>query len=310
MTDRLYVTTGPDGVEHTTVGDIVWQLPAATGTGPVSPTVAEAPVLILRSGDALLDVLNDRIFTAEPVDAGGAATAPASAAEAGADGTLAVRAARLLAEANWDPERAAAFALDCVEHAVGENVAVPLPHGRTIGGVIEEARRFLERADAEGGLARLARLAAARRLRRTQETLGDVAFQTSLSDKDSDIDTLDDPAWTTIAALQEAVLAAVEALRHVALPRYVATRESVAEEAGEHEAGEERSPRTAEVITTPWGAIAFGTEHVPAYEPAAVCARDAADRVRQAVADRDGAAAGVAERRWQAERLEAVLSGS
>jgi hypothetical protein len=104
------------------------------------------------------------------------------------------------------------------------------------------------------------------------------------------------------------VLAAVEALRHIALPRYAATRESVAEELDGHE--EQKSPRTGEVITTPWGSIAVGAEHVASYEPAAVCARDAADRARQAVTDRDGAAAGATERRWQVERLETVLSGS
>jgi hypothetical protein len=311
MTDRLYVTTGLDGVEHTASGDIVWQLPDAAGAGGVSPTVAEAPVLTLRNADALLEALGDRIFAAEPVDpdtVGDARTAQATGAKPGADGTLAVRAARLAAEMDWDPERAARFALDCVEHAVGANANVPLPHGRTIGGVIDEARRFLDRADADRGLARLARLAAARRLRRTQETLGDVAFKTALSDEESNIDTLDDPAWTTIAALQEAVLAAVEALRHIALPRYAATRESVAEELDGHE--EQKSPRTGEVITTPWGSIAVGAEHVASYEPAAVCARDAADRARQAVTDRDGAAAGATERRWQVERLETVLSGS
>ena len=66
----------------------------------------------------------------------------------------------------------------------------------------------------------LARFAALRRLRRLGSEVGDASLARMSRDLGDDLDALDDPAWTTLAACSEAVLAALEALRHLAMPRY------------------------------------------------------------------------------------------
>ena len=81
---------------------------------------------------------------------------------------------------------------------------------------------------------------------------------------------LDDPAWTTIAACSEAVLAALEALRHLAVPRDERSREEVLDEHPASPPGVGSS-----FIPTPWGPIALGAEHRSPYESAWAAARDA-----------------------------------
>ena len=106
-----------------------------------------------------------------------------------------------------------------------------------------------------------------------------------------------DPAWETLAAARDAVLAAVEAVRHVALP-FLADRETRKYEAHE----ERRAAADVDEVDTPWGRFAVGGGG-PRYAPAWVSARDAAERSREAAADLEGSETGATERSWQVKRL-------
>ncbi len=75
------------------------------------------------------------------------------------------------------------------------------------------------------------------------------------------------------------MLAAVEAVRHVALP-FLAERGTRRYEARE----ERKSSAEVDEIDTPWGRYAVGGGG-PKYIPSWVSARDAAERSRQAAAD-------------------------
>ena len=293
--EALYVSTDRLGVQRQGApAEQAWEPPGPSAPGGASSAAPGGPALELRLLPALLEVLDERVFLAEVLEA-----APSSV-----PGTVGARAARLVAEQAWDPGRAAGFALDCVEHAFSEEADLELPRGRTIGGVLAEARAALDRAGREepGLFASLGRLAAASHLRRTRALLGSTAVALAREDDEDERDLLDDPAWTALAALGEAVLAALEALRLAVAPRYVANEEEAAE-SGDH------APAKVTEVLTPWGMVAVGAEHLPQHLPAARCAAEAAERCRQAVADRDGAPAGAEERDWQAERLGAVLAG-
>ena len=141
-----------------------------------------------------------------------------------------------------------------------------------------------------------------RRLRRLSESLSDSVLAKTTADLGDDLDTVDDPSWATLAASEEAVLAALEAVRHVALPRYVNSREETVDEHPDDE-----PPTSNPIFVTPWGPVALGAEHLSPYEPAWAAARDAAMRAREAAHDRGGDAAEKAELTWQAARLEEVL---
>ena len=100
------------------------------------------------------------------------------------------------------------------------------------------------------------------------------------------------------------MLAALEALRHLAMPRYVRSREDPLDE---HPTDAPSTGRA--IIPTPWGPIVLGAEHRSPYEPAWAAARDAAMRARESAAGDQGPATEHAERAFQADRLERILLG-
>jgi hypothetical protein len=96
------------------------------------------------------------------------------------------------------------------------------------------------------------------------------------------------------------VLAAVEAVRHVAFP-FLVDRET-----RRYEAHEEHKVAEVDQVDTPWGRFAVGGAG-PKYAPSWVAARDAAERSRQAATDLSGPTVGQAERTWQIARLKERL---
>jgi hypothetical protein len=211
----------------------------------------------------------------------------------------------VLGETAWDAEAAARFALDCAEHVVAGTEDVAFPSGATIGQVIAAARGFLDDAAARGGpeaglLQKISRLAQARRLRKMGDELATAVNEIVQQDERADLDALDDPAFASVAAVRDAVLAAVEALRHLALPHLAA-----AEEAG-YESSTQATPEVVTPVDTPWGSFLVGGKWGAA--PAALTAREAAERARQAAAGDGGAPAEGAERSWQLDRLAEALT--
>ncbi len=294
MGEQLYVATDRTGVQHAGAGDVVWDL-AQGGTAPLHATRIE-----LYDLDGLLDRLDERIFRA--VAEGEVHPGPVP-------GVHLASAAHLDGELSWSPSAAARFALDCCAHAFAAERDLALPRGRSLGDVLTEAGDALEHAEADnaGMFATVARLSRLRHLRRTREALESATLGVAREDERDALDLLDDPAWTTLAAVGEAVLATLEALRRALAPRFV--RAWDAEEgrlAAERRAGAPLPTRIIE-LPTPWGNLAVGGERIPESPPAARCAAEAAERVRQAVADRDGGAE--AERAWQRARLAATLGG-
>ncbi|HLI14672.1 MAG TPA: hypothetical protein VKV23_01285 [Acidimicrobiales bacterium] len=298
--DELFVATDHDGRSHHGGAPVTWHLPAVVDgrTIPGDETAgADAPLVLWRP-PGLLDALDSRIFRAE-------ATGEVLAND---EAHVEARAARLVAATPWDDARAARFALECAAHALGEEADAVLPDGSRLGDVVAEAGEVVASAgtQAEDHLGFLARLASARRLRRQGELVGDLALALLGEDHERARDALEDPAWATLASVAEAVLAAVESLRHLALPRYVEVRER-ASEAGPPDA----TGGTASLFTvsTPWGPLVPLAERPSPYEPAARTAREAAARARQAVLERAGPAAATAERSFQAQRLSELLAG-
>ena len=274
MSQRRYVTTDHHGTQHSTGEPRSWNL----ADGTASPKAAAGAAL---NAGALVEWLDERVFAVE-VDASGAL--------------------HLGDELGFGPERAASFALDCLEHAFATEHDLALPRGRTLGEVIDEARRALS-ATEPGSFTALARFARLRHLRRTRDMLGATAFSLAKQDEREDLELADDPAWATLAALGEGVLAALEAVREVLGPRNASRPEGAVSDDDA-----ERVERGESPWITPWGPLSIGIEHVPAHRPAAQCAREAAERARQAVADRLGERAGLAEHAWQAARLEEILA--
>lgn len=275
-----YVPTDANGVQR--VGEEVtrWPLPDGTKPGdPVEPAMG-AP-LVLRDLDGLLDDLGERIFIAEVLEGSGPGRA------------------RLLVETAWNLHEAARFALDCAEHAIAEPDSLVLPSGTTAAEIVSAARQHLDAdEDQESGLMqRMSRLASARRLRKLGTEVADAAFAVALADEADDLDALDDPAWTAVAAVRDALLAAVEAIRHDSLGTLLeGENRRYQSDAGMSE---------PEPIATPWGVVSAGGRSgtVPAW----VAARDAAERARQAVSDARGPDNGDEERAWQLGRLLQAL---
>lgn len=283
---RYFVPTDRDGLQSAQAAR--WPLPEPDGSGGFRAGATFRPSgnepLVLSDIDALLEDLGERIFEAELVPGG-----PGEP-----DG------ARLVAETAWSVDAAARFALDCVEHIIGGSDELRLPNGASVAQLIAEARRYLDEGEeGQGVLQAVSRLALARRLRRRGEEVADVAFSFALEDESAGEDALDDAAWTAAASLREALLAAVEAIRHRALPRLTeAESAAYADDRGE-------SDIEPEVLTTPWGNFSGGGRH--GIVPAWLAAQQAAERARQAMADTSGAEAEAAERAHQRHLLAGAL---
>ncbi len=297
----LYVPTDVEGRQFHGDHETRWPLPERTPDGSVIPGAETAgsamSPLTLFSADGLLEELNDRIFVA--------VVPPAALAEDRPWG-MAADGARLVAETAWSTSAAAHFALDCAAHVLRLSDAgeVRLKGGESLGEVVEAARNWL--ADADGGssglLGRVSRIAIARRLRRSSDRVAALAFGQTVADEALDIDAMDDPAWEAIAATRDAVLAAVDAVRHQAFPQ-LAERESVRYE--EDLVNASNASPDPEPVPTPWGTFVVGAPG--GIVPASVAARDAAERARQAAGDAGGRGAEAAERAWQRDRLVAAL---
>jgi hypothetical protein len=291
---QYYVSTDDAGVERFGDTSIQWTVPTA-GEPSVALTRPDGQLIVLRTAPALLDALDEVIWVAEPT---------AEVASGPSVGTVTTTAARLSHRTPWDPPSAARFALECAEHAIGVAAAeIELPNGRRIAEVFADAHAFLDSATDEGAhLGLLARLATIRRLSRERTLVANLTYGLTIEDIDAELDLTLDPSWASAASIADSLFAALEALRHLALPRYVAAREDAAAEKDRHE-----EPVAPTFFETPWGPIAFGGEHESPYLPAALAAREAAFHARAAVRDRSGGSAEDAERTWQAELLLSTI---
>lgn len=289
MSDH-FVATDADGLQHHDGYRRRWSLPVREANGWRPGDVVEADehgaVVLLDAGE-LLDQLGECVFVAEP------------AVQAGS--------ARLVAGTSWSEKQAASFALDCVEHIldiVPGSADAELPDGGTLGAIIVSAREYLETGTGSDvhRLGFVSRIAAARRLRRESTAIGDAAFTAAAQAEGQGVDIWSDPAWGTLAAARDAVLAAVEAVRHDSAPHLVQAENTRYEESeGEHEA-------VSTTFETPWGPFHAGLRRgaVPAW----VAATEAAERARQSVGDALGSDGAAAERAWQRDRLLQALRGS
>ena len=276
MAEVNYVASDGDGVVRE--GEQRWQLQVDGDTATGDPAL---PAL---DADALLEHLEEVVWATQ----GGAAQ---------------------LHRTGWNPTVAARFALTCAEHALGASADVSLPSGSTLGEVVAEAKRFIEASASESDertLARLSVLATARRLRRSGGEIGDLARAIVAEDTEHELEATNDPAWLTAASIADAVLAAVEALRHVAMPRYVGEREEVAG-SRDDQVGTAVQPA---FFSTPWGDFVVGAEHESPYTPASHLAREASFRARESVREQQGDAAAAAERAWQAGELASLLGAA
>jgi len=288
VSDR-FVATDADGLQHHEGYRRRWPLPVHEDLGwqpgdVVEPDEHGTPVVLGPS--ELLDQLGECIFVAEPVGDAGAA--------------------RLVTGTSWSESQAATFALDCVAHileTVPGSADAELPGGGTLGAIITSAREYLATGTSRDGhrLGFVSRLATVRRLRREGTTIGDAAFAAAARAEGEGADIWSDPAWETLAAARDAVLAAVEAVRHVAMP-FLVDRET-----RRYEALEERKAAEVDEVDTPWGRFPIGGAG-PKYAPSWAAARDAAERARQAAIDLGGQEAGDAARSWQVGRLVELLS--
>ena len=290
MAGEIYlVPTDAEGAQRAGEDVTKWPLPVREPDGTLEPGAAIEPQagtpIVLHDLDGLLDELGERIFLAEALEEdSGAATR-----------------ARLVSETSWNLHEAARFALDCAEHVITAPDELRLPSGASLADILAEARARLDEEEQAGTglLERISRLALARRLRHASDDVADLALLLTAEDEGEDLDALDDPHWTAVAAIRDAGLSAVEAIRHDALPRLFESENR----RYEGDAGSVSPP--SEIVSTPWGNFAAGgwAGVVPAF----VAARDAAERARQAAADAGGQEAGEKERAWQRERLAAAL---
>ena len=171
--------------------------------------------------------------------------------------------------------------------------------------VVTAARKWLdESADADTGLlGRYSRFAMARRLRHQGNLVGDLALSLAIDAEAAGVDIFDDANWTAVAATRDAVLAAVEAVRHDSAPHLVQAGNARYEEGG---AGD--SEPVSATFDTPWGPFHAGLRRGAL--PAWVAATEAAERARQSVGDAAGTDAAAAERAWQRDRLLHALRGA
>lgn len=296
-TDHFYVATSATGVENNAGGAVPWALPVAN-----SPTAAvSGQWLTLRTAIGLLDVLDEFIYLAEPL---GEVTPSGT-------GTVHVRSAQLVSQANWNTEIATRFALSCAEHTLGVAGELALPDGTKLAEVITDARTLLDELEPGSAqrLGYLARLSALRRLHKERAELGDVTLEVLSEDESHDLAALDDPAYTTVIPITDAVLAATEALRHHLLPSFDTTHENAKAERAQHDVVDGNVElKTPTTIVTPFGsALVGGGPHMSWYDPSWVGAREAARHSRMAALDRGGVDAENAERSWQAGTLSEFL---
>jgi hypothetical protein len=181
----------------------------------------------------------------------------------------------------------------------------------TLGRIVTDAQHMLDDLGPHSAehLGRMARLSELWRLHRERGELGELAFDLTLDDEAKDLDTFDDPAYETVAPVIDAVLAAIGALRHHALPRPEEALDDVREEHEESAALEARHVRKSPTVNvTPFGsAMTGGGPHVTSDEPSWAGAREAARHARLAVRDERGAVGETEEREWQAAELSSLL---
>lgn len=304
-TDALFVPTDRHGKQIHDGEETIWSLPSPAdgdnggAVGTVLEPSAHGQVALLDL-DGLLDALSERIFVARHVA-----------------GT-----AELVSETAWSLREAAYFALDCAEHVTRDLALQPVPTGDALSVVLSQVRKWLDDAPAADAalLGRVSRVATIHRLRRKGAELADLAFSAAI-DNEADAESLfEDERWTAIAAAQEAVLAAVEALRHEAFPRFVEAGNLRYEESVT--SGRSAGATAADVVaegavaavgeaagnpTAAWGLFTPGRRS--GIVPAWVAATDAAERARQSAKDSHGAPAAEVERAWQRECLARHLRG-
>lgn len=292
-TTLLYVATNADGrqlrVANGGAAD-QWPLPDAEAGAPGERVDAD---VLLFDAEGLLGQLDERIWTAEPLGD----TQPGEPAH-----SVRASAARLVGPTPWGGFAAANFALDCAGHVLGDSADIVLSGGKTVGEALADARQALEgREVAAGGpVVRVRDLALCWRLRREGKSIGDVAFAELAKDLSADVEAMDDPVWTAIAAARDALLAAVEAVQHAVFPH-------VTEFEGNHyEKVERDSDVTSRSVPAPFATITFHKDR-PSWVPAWVAADDAAERARQAAKEAGGDEAGEAELAWQVSRLRTAL---
>jgi hypothetical protein len=297
MSDELYVTTDAAGTEHAALGRIEWVLPRDGVASDITPGVT----LILRRADALLEELDERIFRATSDE-----KRPLTA-----HGTLEVTTARLVSETSWNSTSATRFALGCARHLLDEVGDVALPNGTSLTTVIDDAAKVLDgiSTDAVERLDYLARVRALRRLRHARRDIAEQSSETLADDDVKDVDALDDPAYEKLAPITDAVLAAVEALRHHVYPHLYIHAEDSYEERLEHWVEDRKTPLPVPtILVSPFGASMSGGGPNIEYDPAWTSAREAARHSRMAIKDLNGPTAEAEELKWQADALEQVLN--
>jgi hypothetical protein len=297
MSDELYVATDAAGTEHAASGRIEWALPR----DGVATDIRPGATLILRRADALLDDLDERIFRATSDETG----------LLSARGTSEVTTARLVSETAWDATSATRFALGCARHLLDEVGDVALPDGTSLTAVLDDAQKVLDgiSSDAAPRLDYLARLRALRRLKHARRDIAEQSSEALADDDLADVDALDDAAYERFAPITDAVLAAIEALRHHVYPHLYMQAEDSHEERLEHKV-EDRTTmsRVPTTTVTPFGSVMYGGGANIEYDPAWTSAREAARHARMAIKDLNGPTAEDEELKWQADALERVLN--
>jgi hypothetical protein len=296
MNEDLYVATDAHGVEHSPSGRIQWPL---SGWSPGDVDMGQ-PVT-LRQASSLLDYLDERIFVVDSSEQ----------KRLSDDSTVVVNKAHVVSETPWNVQLAVEFALDCAERPLDEFGDAALPDGRSLKAVLQDARGIVGRGDSEAAqpLHYLARLRALRRLKNERADIADDSLSELLVDEKKDVDAFDDPDYEELAPITDAVLAAIEALRHHVLPHLYVLLEDAEEEHIEHADLDRKTAMPVPTpVVTPFGGGEVGAPHMLKYEPAWTSAREAARHARIAVRDRSGEAGETAERSWQADRLDELLT--
>ena len=267
-----------------------WPLPVRDGDDwqpgdVVEPDEHGAPVLL--DAAELLDELGECIFVAEAVGDAGAA--------------------RLVAGTAWSerwPQSSPSTASSTSSQTVPGSAEAELPGGGTLGAIIASAREYLATGTGTDGPAPRVRLADRRRRAGSgarAPAIGDAAFTAAAQAEGEGVDILSDPAWETLAAARDAVLAAVEAVRHVAFP-FLVERETRRYEAHE----ERKDGRTSTRWTRP-GAGSRSAAADPKYAPVLGGGTRRGRALPPGGGRPERCRRGRAERSWQVGRLVELL---